>query len=102
MQAYYAFAVTPISRARHSRGWSQRTVAAVVGVSCGTVANVESGTRRPSLELLARLRLVLELSDADVASIVAGALSAEEQAALGERASHLRRRGAVRAERWAA
>jgi HTH-type transcriptional regulator/antitoxin HipB len=70
-----------LARARRLAGMSQRELAAAVAVAPSTVAGVESGARRPSLELLDRLlratgmRLaVLDTDGAELAPFPADAI----------------------------
>ena len=50
-----------LKRLREKRGWTQQVLAEKVGVSRVTVAKIEIGNRKPSLELLYRLAKVLKV-----------------------------------------
>ena len=50
-----------LKRLREKRGWTQQVLAEKVGVSRVTVARIEIGNRKPSLELLYRLAKVLKV-----------------------------------------
>ncbi len=50
-----------LQRLRKNRGWTQQVLADKVGVSRVTVARIEIGNRRPSLELLERLAKALRV-----------------------------------------
>ena len=51
---------------RGGRRWTQRDLAARVGVTRNTITRLEAGTRRPSVELLDRLATAFDLSYEDV------------------------------------
>lgn len=50
---------------REKRGWTQETLAKKVGVARVTIARIEIGNRRPSLDLLERLARALRGKIAD-------------------------------------
>ncbi len=50
-----------LKQLRKRRGWTQETLAEKVGVSRVTVARIEIGNRRPSLDLLEKLARVLRV-----------------------------------------
>ncbi len=51
---------------REKRGWTQEMLAKKVGVSRVTIARIEIGNRRPSLELLERLAKALKVKVGDL------------------------------------
>lgn len=55
-----------LKRLREKRGWTQQVLAEKVGVSRVTVAKIEIGNRKPSLELLYRLAKVLKVKVGDL------------------------------------
>ncbi len=55
-----------LKRLREKRGWTQQVLAEKVGVSRVTVARIEIGNRKPSLELLYRLAKVLKVKVGDL------------------------------------
>ncbi len=55
-----------LKRLREKRGWTQQVLAEKVGVSRVTIARVEIGNRKPSLELLYRLAKALKVKVGDL------------------------------------
>ncbi len=55
-----------IKHLRNARGWTQAALATRVGCARNTIARVETGNRRPSLDLLERLARVLKVGIADL------------------------------------
>ncbi len=55
-----------LQRLRKNRGWTQQILAEKVGVSRVTVARIEIGNRKPSLELLERLAKALKVKAGDL------------------------------------
>ncbi len=55
-----------LKQIREKRGWTQERLAEKVGVSRVTIARIEIGNRRPSLELLERLAKVLKVKVGDL------------------------------------
>lgn len=49
-----------IATARRRLGWTQADLAHVLGVECGTVADIERGKYRPSRATVERLRVALK------------------------------------------
>lgn len=50
-----------LKKMREERGWTQEFLAERVGVSRNTIARIEIGNRRPSLDLLERLAKALRV-----------------------------------------
>jgi transcriptional regulator with XRE-family HTH domain len=55
-----------LKRLREKREWTQQELAEKVGVSRVTVARIEIGNRKPSLELLERLAKALKVKVGDL------------------------------------
>ncbi len=55
-----------LKRLRENQGWTQRKLAEKVGVARVTIARIEIGNRRPSLELLERLAKALKVKVGDL------------------------------------
>ena len=55
-----------IRRLREKRGWTQEMLADKVAVSRVTIARIEIGNRRPSLELLERIAKTLKVKMGDI------------------------------------
>ncbi len=55
-----------LKRIRERRGWTQAELAGKVGVARVTVARLEIGNRRPSLQLLERLSKALKVKVAEL------------------------------------
>ena len=51
-----------LKQARTQKGLSQQKVADLIGVTRGCYSNYEQGTREPSLEILKRICVTLEVS----------------------------------------
>lgn len=51
-----------LKKLREARGWTQEFLAEKVGVSRNTIAPLEIGNRRPSLNLLERLAKALKVT----------------------------------------
>ncbi len=54
-----------LKQLREKQGWTQETLAKKVGVARVTIARIEIGNRRPSLDLLERLAKALRGKIAD-------------------------------------
>ena len=68
-----------ITSARKRARLTQAEVAGIVGVDTSTITHLETGRRRPSLSLLARLRTALSLTNEEVAQIVVESEGPTEQ-----------------------
>ncbi len=55
-----------LKKLREVRGWTQKSLAEKVGVSRNTIARLEVGNRRPSLQLLERLAKALKVKVGDL------------------------------------
>jgi len=55
-----------LKRLREKRGWTQQVLAEKVGVARVTIARIEIGNRRPSLELVERLAKALKVKVGDL------------------------------------
>jgi len=55
-----------IKRLRAAQGWSQRDLARRVGCSGAHISDIENGKVLPSLRMLRRLALTLNVSEADL------------------------------------
>ncbi len=55
-----------LKRLRENQGWTQQVLAEKVGVARVTIARIEIGNRRPSLELLERLAKALRVKAGDL------------------------------------
>ena len=55
-----------LKRIREKRGWTQEMLADKVAVSRVTIARIEIGNRRPSLELLERIAKTLKVKMGDI------------------------------------
>lgn len=55
-----------LKRMREKRGWTQEDLASKVGVARVTIARIEIGNRRPSLELLERIAKALKVKVGDL------------------------------------
>lgn len=55
-----------LKRLREERGWTQQALADKAGVARNTIARLETGTRRPSVVMLAQLARAFRVSVADL------------------------------------
>ena len=55
-----------LAEARKKKGWSQRDLAAQLGLSYTTIGNYETGTRDPSASQFKKLAEVLDVSMDDL------------------------------------
>ena len=53
--------LTAITAARKSRGYTQKELSSLTGISQGDISQIENGTLNPSLKLLRRIAAALDM-----------------------------------------